>query len=509
MREVDTRSLAADARLETDVCVVGSGPAGLVVAAELAAQGTDVILLESGAPHPGGAAQNLNRGRVTGDPYVGLSATRQRAIGGTTSIWNTAIAEGIGAKYVPLDPVDLRDRPGRSGWPIEPEELEPFYARAWRRCLGFEPEGAGRVPDRSDPAICPSPAAPLVPGVYRLQRRDVLIDPCRAALKQSDQGGIYYHATVTEVVADASGTRIERLDVASPGGLRCTVHPQRVVLAGGAIENARLLLASGPDGLGNQSGWVGRGFMEHPRDGSIRIRPPSNEFYRAARFYDLHASGSGDWRLGRIGVAASAVVDRNLPNASGTLLPVSRAGLVRGRFFAGRFGRLPGVRAALYPEGHGWSERRHAGALYDGLRVLLNVEQSPHPENRIELASDCDAFGVPRARLHWTWREDDAARLARLRDLFAAALAESGFGEVVVDPPEPPDPNAHHHAGTTRMHRDSASGVCDPDLRVHSTDNLFLAGASVFPTAGFANPVLTIVALAIRLADHLAGGEGG
>ncbi len=82
-------------------------------------------------------------------------------------------------------------------------------------------------------------------------------------------------------------------------------------------------------------------------------------------------------------------------------------------------------------------------------------------------------------------------------------LEASGAGRVEVAPPLAPDPDAHHHAGTTRMHPDPELGVVDADLRVHGMDNLFVTGASVFPTAGVANPTLTIVALTLRLAGHL------
>ena len=133
----------------------------------------------------------------------------------------------------------------------------------------------------------------------------------------------------------------------------------------------------------------------------------------------------------------------------------------------------------------------------------MNLEQRPHPDNRITLGSDRDALGMPRPVLHWRWRPDEQVGLQRLRALLVSSFESAGVGRVQVDSRLPTDPNAHHHAGTTRMARDPRHGVVDPDGRVHGTRNLFVCGASVFPTAGFANPTLTIVALALRLADHL------
>jgi choline dehydrogenase-like flavoprotein len=140
--------------------------------------------------------------------------------------------------------------------------------------------------------------------------------------------------------------------------------------------------------------------------------------------------------------------------------------------------------------------------VFDGFTILLNLEQTPSPENRIVLGARRDAFGVPLPELHWRWHEADRERLTRLRDVVARELGALGRIEIATD--TIPDPNAHHHAGTTRMHADASHGVVDADCRVHGVDNVFVAGASVFPTAGFANPMLTIVALAARLADHLA-----
>jgi choline dehydrogenase-like flavoprotein len=151
--------------------------------------------------------------------------------------------------------------------------------------------------------------------------------------------------------------------------------------------------------------------------------------------------------------------------------------------------------------GHGWSTHRSATRNFDGFNVLLNIEQTPHPDNRITLSSRRDSLGVPFPSLHWQWRAEDNAKLARVRELFARNLASAGV--VNIDAGSVPDPNAHHHAGTTRMHDDPKLGVADRDGRVHAMENLYVAGASTFPTAGFANPVLTIVAMALRLARHL------
>jgi choline dehydrogenase-like flavoprotein len=150
-----------------------------------------------------------------------------------------------------------------------------------------------------------------------------------------------------------------------------------------------------------------------------------------------------------------------------------------------------------------WSRRRGKPRRFAAFELLLNLEQAPDPDNRVVLDTDCDRFGLPRPVLHWRWRARDQANLVRLRALVADELERHGLGRVEVDADGIPDPNAHHHMGTTRMHQDPRQGVVDAHGRVHGLSNLYVAGSSLFPTGGFANPTLTIVALALRLADHL------
>lgn len=139
----------------------------------------------------------------------------------------------------------------------------------------------------------------------------------------------------------------------------------------------------------------------------------------------------------------------------------------------------------------------------DGFRLVVNLEQRPDPENKIGLSAHRDAFGLPRARLLWRWQNHEQVGLERQRESLAGWIAQSGLGRVVIRTGSPPDPNACHHAGTTRMSEDPRDGVVDPDGRVHELENLYVTGGSLFPSAGYANPTLTIVALALRLVDHL------
>jgi choline dehydrogenase-like flavoprotein len=287
------------------------------------------------------------------------------------------------------------------------------------------------------------------------------------------------------------------------------VRAERVVLAGGAIENARLLLASADDlprGI-NNSGWLGRGFMEHPRDRAITLTPTDDAQFAALAFFDARVTPAVSGRsktLGRLALTRQVIERDKLLNASATLLPNVQPLRERIREVMKRRTGVQGFRRWLPESGHGWSEHPARARVFSGFTVLLNVEQPPRLENAVTLSDRCDRFGVPLAELRWQWHADDQASLERVRLVFATALEHAGFGKVSVAAGSRPDPNAHHHAGTTRMHADARYGVVDANGKVHGSEFLHVVGASTFPSAGFANPTLTIVAMALRLAEHLA-----
>ena len=479
--EVDARTLDS-AGLDADVCIVGAGPAGLTVARALAASGTRIVVLESGGRTRDPDVQALSDGTTLGDPYAGPGITRHRQAGGTAVMWNTWLGDEMGAKYVPLDALDFeaRDWLPLSGWPFDRASLDPYYERAQSLCgLGpYRYRGEDwATPDRP---LLPLSSSALTTDVYQFGTARLFTDVYLQDVRAARNVLLCLHATAVELATDPSGRLVTDARAARVTGRPLRVRARQFVLAAGGIENARLLLLSNgvkSGGLGNESDMVGRCFMEHPRDRSCRLVPTDPGLADRCGFYSIHRTDAG-LVMGRIAFTEEARRRGQLPAMSVTLQPRPR--------------RFRWLRAG----------RRHGG---DVLELLINLEQAPDRDNRIVLGTDRDRFDRPKPVIHWRWRELDRANLARVHATLAGAFERSGLGRIVVDAAATPDPNAHHHLGTTRMSDDPLAGAVTRDARVHGVANLFVAGSSVFPTGGFANPTLTATALALRLADHLGG----
>lgn len=497
---LDARTLAGNATLDADICIVGAGPAGLTLAAELAGWNGTVVVLESGAMDSSPDAQLLNAAAVEGDPYGGLERSRHRQVGGTARLWNTPLRRVSGAKLVPLDPGDFLGLNGRPAWPLQYADLEPDYRRA--NVIA----GVGRF-DYQGSAwdLPPSPVPPdhptFVSRVFQFGPAARFCADLPGELARA--GNITLCHGATAIRFGWRGSAVESVQAVTSTGVPLTIHARRLVLAAGGVENARMLLVEADSGMfRDESGWLGRGFMEHPRDYSLTLAASAPT--RRLEFLDAREI-DGTTVCGRIAVREEAILGRDLPNASVTVLPMGRSL----RPFHWRLERLTRRRLGVslaWPPGFGWSRLPLFARRFSGFQVLINFEEFPHPDNRLVLDSATDALGVRRARLQRRWQPGDAARHERLRSLIALSFAEIGLGPLAIGPLVQPDANSHHHMGTTRLGADAKEGVTDVNGQVFGTDNLFIAGASVFPAAGFANPTLTSIALSVRLARWLKAG---
>ncbi len=524
MAFIDARTLPDGHRIESDLCIIGSGAAGLAIASEFKGRSQRVVLLESGGLEVDPKIQALNEGRIVGLPYLDLRRAWLRAFGGTTNHWTAHVR--------PLDPIDFEPRPWvpHSGWPFRSAALTPFYARAQRFLqLPEHPfdveaweQGDRYRAWRFEGGQVRTLVVQVVP--IKHARLGQVFRKSIAADKKIDT---YLFATVQEIEPDGSVQRVLRLRVATPTGNAFTVSSRCYVLAAGGIENARLLLLSSSvqqEGLGNQNDLVGRFFANHPEAGVGQLylsdRRLKSDFYSGRR----HRDGS---MRAALALADGAQREAELLNArfhpTRWIDDLARTWESEGlRALRGIFRDLTAHRPRADLERHvanlivdmdaltsAASDRPapHPEQPFTRTRLHAVVEQAPNPDSRVTLGDDRDQFGQRRVVLDWRLGDRDSVSVQRTMEILAREVGAAGLGRVRF-----PDRNfrlsqtqSYHHMGTTRMHEDPKQGVVDTTCRVHGIANLFVAGSSVFPTYGTANPTFTILALAFRLSDHLRG----
>jgi choline dehydrogenase-like flavoprotein len=491
---VEAASLPSGSTLRPQVAIIGSGPAGMTVARGLLASGLDVVVLESGGGEPSGATRALTDGDVVGATLLfdrvplGLADARLRALGGTSGHWNGMCR--------PLDPVDLRPRPeiGRVGWPLTADDLSPWYSMAATTCeLGpaaFDAAAWFAARGESPPLDSETATTAL----YLLSPPTRFGTRYRSELEAADQCTVVLHATVVALVPTADGGHIRRIEAVSDSGATVAVEAEIVVLATGGIDVPRLLLLStdaSPAGVANRTGLVGVGFMEHPH-----VRMGRLAVTLEPAVLDLQSGGgalaaSTAWPSFRLtpevmeerGLLAAALTidDRDHPNPP--------AGEELGS----------GIHELLAASGSPVTMRS----------ATIRAEQLPLAEHSVVLGRRRDALGQRLAEVRW--RVDDAAldSVRTTARLLADELGRAGIGRLEVAPGgdrlrRELIETGCHHLGTARMSVDPALGVVDPDGRCHEVDNLYIAGSAVFASGGYANPTLTIVALAHRLAATIA-----
>jgi len=440
-----------------------------------------------------------------------------RAFGGSSRAWH----ERRGVHARPLDAIDFRAREGlpEHGWPIGKEELDPYYERAQQVCaLGpfaydaetWERQGYG-APLPLDPRLVTSV-------MFQFGKRSKF-DRYENEFERAENVNLLLHATAVHL-ADKGG-RVIRTDCATMSGKRFRVQARTFVVAAGAIETARLLLVSTDShaaGIGNSRDLVGRSFMEHP-DAAVGFLIPDPQLDRDAfRLYE-HQNVTKDVMVeAMFRLSDSVLRSERLLNAVLRLRPTYRSGMTAAVQSAQIVRRsvhygvaTPGLaRHALQSILSAPQIFRHyatwrSGRPPDVFGIDVMAEQTPTMSSRVRLARRRDRLGVPMTVLDWRLTSLDWDSIGRTVEIFGNAVRAAGVGTVIsfLGKNPPAVFGNWHHLGTTRMHRDPAHGVVDENCRVHEMANLYIAGGSVFPTGGYANPSLTIVALSLRLADHL------
>ena len=539
---VDSRSIDQGCVIHTDVCIVGAGVSGLTLAMEFSQAKFNTCLIESGGEKADKGTQSLYWGENVGIPYYPLDTARARFLGGTSHYWVIQMPEhGMGVRLRPMDPIDFEERAWvpYSGWPFGKEDLDPYYKRAQKVCqIG---------PYSYDPACWLEPGRRIeLPfqgdrvhtTIFQFGSRDVFIKDYVNAVKKAETITTLLYGNVIEIETNETATEVTRLRVACLNGKRFSVTAKIFILAIGGLEIPRLLLLSNKTqkyGLGNENDLVGRFFMEHPHLWCSAFFPSTLKISNATGLYEIYKRDDTPV-MGKITLNENILRKEKLLNWVTSLHPDY------GLSYKNYLGYYePGVSACrdikndLFKK-HSFSSLK--GSLFKALsdqksiiryfyrktsshlknhfnrfdhitvyRLNPMVEQAPNPESRVVLGTEKDALGQHRINLDWQLTPLDLYTMTRAQEILDEELRKAKLGHLIIETHKDTLPKGihggWHHMGTTRMHVDPKQGVIDANCRVHGISNLYVGGASAFPTSGYANPVLTTIALVLRLADHV------
>ena len=465
-----------------DVCICGTGPAGITTARRLAARGKRVLLLEGGDLLFTDESQSLYKGANVGRQYWGVETDRLRVFGGTSNHWSGRC--GV------FDSIDFEDRKyfGLPGWPLSRSEVLAYLEEA-QDILDI---GGRDLSPYHNPDF---PSATFEQSGFALSPPTRFAEKYESELRQSEHIDLFYNANLVDVRLNSDGSRVDALSIESYNRHKMQVSARRYVLALGALETARILLNSDSQvsaGIGNQSGMVGRCFMEHLNVSIGRFLVTSPEFWPkeialvpTSEFMRQNDLGNGIISFGPNGSPQSygrlRVLKQFLRETSCVLPNITQIARKIVDF------DCPG----------------------DGLVTSL-IEQTPNPSSRVTLMRETDKFGLRRIQLQWELNDRDMRTIRLLSVKAAEEMARLNRARVqlapfITDTAVDIEVGGHgHQMGTTRMSSNPAFGVVDANCQVHGVENLYLIGSSVFPTGGGTNPTLTIVMLALRLAEQLS-----
>lgn len=455
------------AELEADVAIAGAGPAGIVLALELANAGRSVLLIEGGGLDEPGDALSSYDNTTSGRRYP-LTGSRQRWLGGTSNHW--------GGWVRAFDERDFTDQPSGElpGWPLSIDALQPWYDRAAVWCevdsseYRFDAAGLSSRAQLLDLA-----GTGFRHGLFRFSPPTRFGSRYREELSRNPHIDCRVNLNLVEFEQSDSAIRSAR--AVTINGQSCRVSATHFVLAMGGVENARILLNQ-TTVPGNQSGLVGRCFMDH-----FGFTPGL-----------MMANEGLQYERGQIAGEDVMVVIAPEENAAGpnsclTLSPISPDDILPPAY---------------------WRNSMAGGAAGGHYRMVMINAPSPHPESAITLSNERDALGLKQTHLHWHLPASEFKPVMALFERWVSSIGATGQARIKWERQQAPSESDHvgvgyHHMGTTRMSASPDYGVVDADSRVWDRDNLHILGSSVYPAAGYANPTLTIVALAARLAEHL------
>ena len=573
----DLSRFSPNTLFETDLVIVGGGPAGLTIAREFFGASIRVLVLESGLLEETQSHAALAEVESVGQPQTELQkqkrqmfhgassdlwsqdaqpyGVRCRALGGSTHAW--------AGKSAAFDSIDFGQRPWvpYSGWPIARETLDPYLDRA-ADVLNLGPncydDGLWKLIGIKPPEPRLDTAG-LRSFFWQFARSRVdHLDVMRFGLEfvtfEADNVRVLLNATARQIALSLDGTSFEGLEISTIDGVRSTVRAKMAVIAASGIENPRLLLASNAvqsAGIGNDHDLVGRFLMDHAsaRVGRFELTDLAPVIKRFG-FYGVRHDGRTHMYMHGLALSRDLQEREQLLNSAVYFLPerspddpwdalkrlLRRTSINPGRDLlavfsgAGLLAKGIGMKALAsnatptvlkdfivdtairYSPNLVVDEFQSRGLPHKltGLWIDAITEQRPDPDSRVTLSDRTDRLGVPLARVNWRINDDERRTIVRIAELACDAFARTGIPRPILETwvaekrlTDGVIIDMAHTLGTTRMSDSPRAGVVDQNCRVHGVRGLYVAGASIFPTSGHANPTLMILALAIRLADTI------
>lgn len=545
-------SLVDGGTTRAEVAIVGAGAIGIALAIRLSDRIGHIVLIEAGEAQFK-ATDNLSffkAERIDDTRHASTELYRRRMLGGTTSVW--------GGRCIPFSPEDFAPTRDRPGWPIAFAEFDAYVPDALEFLDAGPPEfsAAAALPDHPVP-LDQALSDLALDRIERYSKPTDVWTKWGAHLAQSRKVTVIHGAACTGVLTNVEGTLAVAVELTTVSRRRHTIAAAKIVLACGGLETPRLLLASRASrscGVGNERDLVGRFYMTHLVSNAENVGALVFAAADTARAFDFNKTVDGVYGRRMITLSPEARWRESLPNIvfrpsrppiddpSHRDSVLSTMFLVRSLLIPPEYARSLAAKLGSFPTSPVW--REHCGNVVSDVpglmrfswkwltrRVLatrklpsvflyredgrypleFNAEHMPNSDSRVMLGNDADPLGMPRLVVEWKFRDTELDAICRAYRMLASLVAKSGLGEVQLDPDLAGSvqralvPQGGHHIGTARMGAAKSDGVVDTNCEVWGTHGLFVAGTAVLPTSGFANPTLTAVALAFRLAEHLSG----
>jgi choline dehydrogenase-like flavoprotein len=505
----DARTMDNNTLVEGDLCIIGAGAAGISMAMQFINTPINVILLEGGGFQYEDRMQELYAGQTSGQRYFPLKSIRLHYFGGTTGHWAGFCA--------PFDEIDfqIRDWVPHSGWPITKKDLDPYYERA-QPILELGPYNYNQdFWMKQDPSMISLPfdQGRVWNKMWQFSPPTRFGKKYRDAIVQAPNIHLYTYANVTDIRANEAVNHIQEVTVKNFEGKTHRVRAKQFILACCAVQNARLLLASNkqaPKGLGNDRDLVGRYFMEHIEIKSAELWLPVPDKLKMYQW-----EGEATKARAELAISPEMQAEYRILNGTSSLTPLEIAKDQKPFIDVWEDENGDGMAKKMREDQDTATEKaavKKEEKGFSAFQLFTRIEQAPNPNSRITLDPEKDELGVPRSHLHWELTPLEKTSIRKIYEIIGREAGRAGIGRVrLLDYLRDADDmnwpaftgGGWHHMGTTRMSDDPQQGVVDAQCKVHGIDNLYVAGSSCFTTAGAPNPTLTLVALSLRLADHV------